>query len=307
GLDLGEADVLRRGMSGKFRSREEFQSVKRKFFENCVQKGHDHRLTAKIWEQIESFAGYAFAKGHSASYAVESYQSLYLKCYFPLEFMVAVLNNGGGFYDAELYIHEARMWGGIIHPPCINLSDHINVIYGRNIYLGFGHLKSLEHNLVKRLLTERQLYGKFRDFDDFIDRVPIAMEQLSILVRIGAFRSFGVPKKEVLWQAVFKTKAQNRPGPQRLLFKPRHKNFKLPQLPCGPIEDAYDQLELLGFPLAGYFALMAKRPLSRLTAKDFEAHRGQGILVYGSMVHTRLSTTSKGDTMRFTTLLDMDG
>src|SRR5690606_1082127 len=160
---------------------------------------------------------------------------------------------------------------------------------------------------VKRLLTERQLYGKSRDFDDFIDRVPIAMEQLSILVRIGAFSSFGVPKKEVLWQAVFKTKAQNRPGPQRLLFKPRHKNFKLPQLPCGPIEDVYDQLELLGFPLVGYFALMAKRPLSRLTAKDFEAHRGQGILVYGSMVHTRLSTTSKGDTMRFTTLLDMDG
>src|SRR5690606_8952125 len=90
GLDLGEADVLRRGMSGKFRSREEFQAVRTKFFANCEERGHDAALTNMVWEQIESFAGYAFAKGHSASYAVESYQSLYLKCYFPLEFMVAV-------------------------------------------------------------------------------------------------------------------------------------------------------------------------------------------------------------------------
>ncbi|HAV30064.1 MAG TPA: hypothetical protein DCW93_09050, partial [Saprospirales bacterium] len=62
-------------------------------------------------------AGYAFAKGHSASYAVESYQSLYLKTYFPLEYMVAVLNNGGGFYSPELYVHEARILGGNIQAP----------------------------------------------------------------------------------------------------------------------------------------------------------------------------------------------
>src|SRR5690606_6039869 len=207
GLDLGEADVLRRGMSGKFRSREEFQSVKRKFFENCVQKGHDHRLTAKIWEQIESFAGYAFAKGHSASYAVESYQSLYLKCYFPLEFMVAVLNNGGGFYSTEHYIHEARMWGGKIHPPCINQSDHHNTIRGTDIYLGFGNLKNLEHLVVQRILTERQLCGNFSSFDDFIDRVVIRIEQLSILIRIGAFRFTQMQKSELHWQGIFKINA----------------------------------------------------------------------------------------------------
>lgn len=307
GLDLGEADILRRGMSGKFRSQEEFKAVKRKFFENCRARGHDSDLTANIWEQIESFAGYAFAKGHSASYAVESYQSLYLKCYFPLEFMVAVLNNGGGFYDTELYVHEAKMWGGILHPPCINLSDHINVIYDRDIYLGFGTLKNLELPLIKRLLTERQRYGRFRNFDDFIDRVPIAMEQLSILVRIDAFRCFGIPKKEVLWHAVFKTKAQRTLGPQQLLFKPRHKNFKLPQLLSDPIEDAYDQLELLGFPLCGYYDLMLPELKSRLTVKDFPDCLNKKILVYGSMVHTRINTTSKGDRMRFTTMLDLNG
>ena len=80
GLDLGEADVLRRGMSGKFRSREEFQKVRDKFFENCRKKGYEEKLIKEIWEQIASFAGYAFAKGHSASYAVESYQTLFSAC-----------------------------------------------------------------------------------------------------------------------------------------------------------------------------------------------------------------------------------
>jgi DNA polymerase-3 subunit alpha len=86
GLSLAEADVLRRGMSGKFRSREEFQSVKDSFFVNCQKKGFDLELTTSVWHQIESFAGYAFSKGHSASYAVESYQSLYLKAYLFLDY-----------------------------------------------------------------------------------------------------------------------------------------------------------------------------------------------------------------------------
>jgi DNA polymerase-3 subunit alpha len=71
GLSLAEADVLRRGMSGKFRSKEEFQQVRTTFFTKCLSLGHSPELTSDVWRQIESFAGYAFSKGHSASYAVE--------------------------------------------------------------------------------------------------------------------------------------------------------------------------------------------------------------------------------------------
>ncbi len=102
-LTLGEADVLRRGMSGKYRSVEEFKAVEDKFVSNYRKKGHKDALIFEVWNQIKSFAGYAFAKGHSASYAVESYQSLFLKCYYPIEFMTAVLNNGGGFYNHSLF------------------------------------------------------------------------------------------------------------------------------------------------------------------------------------------------------------
>jgi DNA-directed DNA polymerase III PolC len=122
GLSLAESDVLRRGMSGKFRGRAEFQVAKEKFFSNCDASGYEPAVTMEVWRQIESFAGYSFSKGHSASYAVESFQSLYLKAYFPKEFMVGVINNFGGFYRTEYYIHEARMSGATVLPPCINQS-----------------------------------------------------------------------------------------------------------------------------------------------------------------------------------------
>ncbi len=221
--------------------------------------------------------------------------------------MVAVLNNGGGFYDAELYIHEARMCGAMIHPPCINRSDHPNVIYGKDIYLGFGYLKSLENLVVGRILTERQLHGKFRSFDDFIDRIVISREQLTILIRIDAFRFTGIPKKELLWLAVFSSKVHHRDPVQPLLFQPKHRDFVLPHLPSHKIEDAYDQIELLGFPLCSYFELMDRDLEHRFLAKDLPDNLGKEILIYGTMVHTRHNITSKGDLMRFTTFLDAKG
>ena len=95
GLSLAEADILRRAMSGKSRSKAEFMALERRYFEGCAERKHPLSVAQEVWKQIESFAGYAFAKGHSASYAIESYQSLYLRVYYPLEYMTAVLNNGG--------------------------------------------------------------------------------------------------------------------------------------------------------------------------------------------------------------------
>lgn len=307
GLDLGEADVLRRGMSGKFRSRAEFTAVEEKFINNCRAKGYSDTLIFEVWNQIKSFAGYAFAKGHSASYAVESYQSLYLKCYFPLEFMVAVLNNGGGFYSAEHYIHEARMCGGVIEAPCINRSEHHNTIKGKTIYLGFGYLKSLEILTVKRLLTERQFNGAFKSLDDFIDRVIISIEQLTILIRINAFKFTNQPKTELMWQAIFKLNANKSKTTQSKLFKPKHKQFKLPSLKTTWIEDTYDQMELLGFPLCNYFDLLNETLHESISAKNMHAYVNKTVWLYGALVNTRFHKGSNGKRMRFCTFTDQDG
>ncbi|WP_163517951.1 DNA polymerase III subunit alpha [Gelidibacter japonicus] len=307
GLTLGEADVLRRGMSGKFRSRQEFEAVEQKFIANCKTKGYPDELTFEVWNQIKSFAGYAFAKGHSASYAVESYQSLYLKCYFPLEFMVAVLNNGGGFYSTEHYVHEAKMCGARVHPPCINTSDHPNIIQGTDIYLGFGHLKSLEAMTIKRLLTERQLHGLFSSLDDFIDRVVISIEQLTILIRIDAFRFTKQSKTELLWQSIFKLNANKHATKQSRLFKTNHRQFNLPTLTTSYIEEAYDQMELLGFPLCSYFDLVDEVFKNSIMATQMSQHINQAVLLYGVLVNTRFHIASNGKHMRFCTFVDKEG
>jgi DNA polymerase-3 subunit alpha len=196
-LTLAEADDLRRGMSWKFKQRNEFFKVRENFFKNCLQKGHDEQVVTEIWNQIESFANFAFSKGHSASYAVESYQALYLKAYYPLEYMVATLNNGGGFYRKELYIHEARMHGAIIHAPCVNNSNNESVIVGTDIYLGLDMIAEVtEHT--RQLILQERTNGIFNSMEDFIDRVPIAIEQMRLLIRVGAFNFTGKNKKELM-------------------------------------------------------------------------------------------------------------
>jgi DNA polymerase-3 subunit alpha len=306
-LTLGEADVLRRGMSGKFRSRKEFQAVEQKFISNCKQKGYTEALIIEVWDQIKSFAGYAFAKGHSASYAVESYQSLFLKCYYPIEFMVAVLNNGGGFYSAEHYIHEAQMQGAIIELPCINTSDHPNRVLGKSIYLGFGYLRNLEKLVVQRFLSERQLRGHYSSLENFIDRVTISIEQLTILVRIGSFRFTKKSKSELLWHAIFKLNANRAVNTQPKLFKPKHKHFKLPELKSNAIENAFDELELLGFPLCGYFGLVDESISHDITAKQMRDYVNKEVIIYGNLVNSRHNKTSQGKLMRLSTFVDKHG
>jgi error-prone DNA polymerase len=307
GLTLGEADMLRRGMSGKFRSREEFLKVKGLFFDNCKNSGKPEGLTREIWRQIESFAGYAFAKGHSASYAVESYQSLFLKAYYPLEYMVATLNNGGGFYRPEFYVHEARMHGGTILPPCINLSFAEVVIHGKDIYLGFAFLHSLESKVIRCFVKDRKQNGYFSGLDDFIDRVPISMEQMSILIKINAFRFTKRNKRELLWEAHMKINKVTFEENKLLLFKAEKVNYQTPNLPNTSLEDAYDEIELLGYPLCNPFQLLLTPSKGTLRARHLPHFVGKYVALDGYLVTTKVTVTANQKRMYFGTFLDRDG
>ena len=307
GLTLGESDMLRRGMSGKFRSREEFLKVKNQFFENCKQKGHSHELTAEIWRQIESFAGYAFAKGHSASYAVESYQSLFLKAYYPLEYMVATINNFGGFYRVDLYLHEARMHGAVIHAPDINKSNYESRIEGNHIYLGFILLHSFEVANAKKIVMERSRNGLYTDLDDFIDRVPISIEQMAILIKINAFQFTGRNKRELLWEAYMKINKVSLEEQVVTLFKTEKISYQTPRLSSSRYEDAFDEIEYLGFPLCDPFELITTKIGPSLQAKDLPAYVHKTVMCYGYYVTAKNTVTHKGDRMYFGTFLDRNG
>jgi len=307
GLSLGEADMLRRGMSGKFRSKDEFLKVQHQFFENCKTKGHPLELTTEIWRQIESFAGYAFAKGHSASYAVESYQSLFLKAYYPLEYMVATLNNFGGFYRQEYYVHEARMNGGVIHPPSINKSFYQNYIEEKNIYLGFIMLHSFEIKNAKKIVDERAKNGLFLDLDDFIERVPISLEQIAVLIKVNAFKFTKRNKRELLWEAHMKVNKVCLEEHVVTLFKSEKVTYKTPELTSSTLEDAFDELQYLGFTLESPFKLLTAPLKQQLFAHDLINYVEKVVTVYGYYVTAKQTITLKGEMMYFGTFIDSKG
>ena len=308
GLTLTEADVLRRGMSGKYRSRQEFQRVRDRFFESCRERSYDDAIINRVWFEIESFSGYSFAKGHSASYAVESYQSLYLKAHFPLEFMVGVINNFGGFYGTEFYFHEARMNGAIIEAPCVNCSDYPTNIHGIKIYIGFIHLKSMSSKVAQEICEERGRAGAFKSLDNFLRRITLGLEQIRILIRMGSFRFTGKSKQQLLWETMLyfgNTTARSKTTID--LFDTEPTAYPLPVLHRNVLEDAFDEIELLGFSLCDPFQLLATDERGNTTARHLNQQVGRHVHLVGYLVTTKNTSTQKGDSMYFGTFYDPEG
>ncbi len=307
GLSAADGDVLRRAMSGKGRSLVALQKVKDNFFASCNRQGHPEELSQEVYRQIESFAGYSFCKAHSASYAVESYQSLYLKTYYPIEFMVAVINNKGGFYRTEVYVHEARMSGANILTPCVNKSEYETTLYGRNIYLGLMHLQSLEAKIGMLIPEERKKNGDYKTLEDFVRRIPIGIEGLQILIFIGAFRFTGKSKSELLVQArllLVNFKPEDRNG---LLINEPAKEYKLPKLERSVFEDAFDEIELLSFPVSCTpFELLQTKYRGHVMAKDLNYHHKRQVKMLAYLISRKHVPTKRG-TMFFGTWIDANG
>jgi error-prone DNA polymerase len=308
GLDLADADVLRRAMSGKYRSGKEFERIANRFFSNCRERGYSDALAGEVWRQISSFAGYSFSKAHSASFAVESFQSLYLKTWYPLEFQVAVINNFGGFYRTWVYVNEAQRKGGTIHLPCLNRSDLHTNIYGSDIYLGLVHLENLEYALAKRIVAEREQAGSYTSLEDFLNRVPVGHEQLVILIRIDAFRFTGRSKKELLWDAQVVSGHFKKQEAVGSIFPVQRREFELPALEQSAIEDAYDEIELLGFPVTmSMFDMLKTAFRGEVMAGEMLQHVGKRRRMLGRLVTTKNVRTVKREWMQFGTFIDQHG
>lgn len=307
GLSAPDGDILRRAMSGKGRSLVALQQVKDHFFESCKILGHPEKLSQEVYRQIESFAGYSFCKAHSASYAVESYQSLYLKVYYPLEFMTSVINNMGGFYRTEVYIHEARISGGNIQNPCVNHGFYQTTLHGNHIILGFMHLQSLESKIAHFIAEERNQNGLYKSLDDFIRRVSVGLEIIQILIFIGAFRFTGKPKNELLVEArllMINYKPKSR---GILLIEEPMEEYRLPELKREPFEDAFDEIELLGFPVScSPFDLLQTNYRGSVFVKDLFQNYKKTVKMLAYLISRKHVPTKKG-TMYFGTWIDANG
>lgn len=310
GLDLADADVLRRMMNNKYREKTEVTELKERFFENCRVKKYPEKTIELVWMQMESFAGFSFNKAHSASYAVESYQSLFLKTYFPIEFMAAVLNNYGGFYQRKVYVNEARKSGATIELPCVNNSVVGASINSSTIYLGFDCFLNLESKVAQCIVEERKQNGNYFSLKNFILRTRIGLEQTVLLIRSGAFRFLHVGKKELLWEAHLLMSGQQKIvlKTQTPLFSTSSRKPILPKLETSLLEDLYDEIDLLGFPVSESVFYLAKSDYrGDVFAKDFLQKEGQVVRVVGDFVCDKNVHTKNHQLMKFGNFFDVNG
>jgi DNA polymerase-3 subunit alpha len=221
--------------------------------------------------------------------------------------MTATINNFGGYYRTEVYVHEARKWGAIIEPPCINEGSFECVLKGNRLILGCMLVDSIEAKVVSIILKERYANGVFKDFDDLIKRVEIPLEQLILLIRIGALRTFTEKKKNLLWKAhqYHQKEAVKR---QRLtLFEEKPVQYSLPLLEEDELEAAFEEMELLGFPLRNPFDLIAESFEKPIFSDSIQNYLGQRIETLGYLVALKKSITNRGEAMFFGTFIDIQG
>lgn len=215
GYSLGGADNVRRIMGKK--QVEKIQFEKEKFLNGYVdptgQKppipgaialGHDKDVSIKIFDQMAKFAGYAFNKSHAAAYAYVAYQTAYLKTYYEVEFLTAVLNNRIASADnVKKFTNYARKEGFEILPPDINKSNTLFKTENGNIRFGLGALKNVGTAVTDFIMQEREKNGEFKSFEDFISRCACAesginKRTLEALILSGAFASFGRYRSQLM-------------------------------------------------------------------------------------------------------------
>ncbi|MBU8870619.1 MAG: DNA polymerase III subunit alpha [Gemmatimonadales bacterium] len=207
GLSLAEADVMRRGMSfkgdpGKFLAmKDRFLTGARKMIESGRTPVVKQEVLEELWRQLSSFAGYAFCKAHSASYAVLSFQAAWLKAHYPAEFMAAVMSNGGGFYSVSAYLEETRRLGMEILLPDINHSADVFTGRERQVRIGLQQIHNMSCRSTNALLDERGASGFFVSLGDLLQRVPqLAVNEVENLIRCGACDGFELTRPELLWR-----------------------------------------------------------------------------------------------------------
>jgi DNA-directed DNA polymerase III PolC len=223
GMSLGEADVMRRAMSFKGDPKK-FLAMEGRFLSGAreaIARGDtpavDDAVLEELWRQLRSFAGYAFCKAHSASYAVLSFQAAWLKTHHPAEFMAAVMSNGGGFYSVAAYLEEARRLGLRIRLPDINHSEDVFTGQEREVRIGLQQIHGMSRRSMDALLEERAANGFFISLGDFLRRVPqLAENETESLIRCGACDGFELTRPELLWRhALIRRKHQGANNPNR--------------------------------------------------------------------------------------------
>ncbi len=208
GYTLGRSDLVRRAMSKKkaevmLRERKNFvYGNEEEGVPGCIAKGISEKTANKIFDDMVDFAKYAFNKSHAAAYAVVAYQTAYLKCYYPVEFMAALISSvNGNSGKVSEYIMECRQMGIKILPPDINEGYGEFSVSDGAIRYGLSALKNVGYTVINSIIEERTERGRFKDINDFISRCSdksLNKRSIENFIKGGALDSLGANRKQMM-------------------------------------------------------------------------------------------------------------
>ena len=344
GYSLGRADIVRRAMSKK---KADVMKKERRYFiygkpddddgpaiDGCLKRGVDEATANRIFDDMMSFASYAFNKSHAAAYAIVAYQTAYLKALYPSEYMAALLTSVMGSADkiAE-YINECRRVNIKILPPSINESSESFVAGDGGIRVGLLTVKGVGLKYLNDCVREREANGKYKSVFDFIRRTSkfdSNKRAVESLIKSGAFDGLGATRKQMLMSyeaymsQVSASKNRNLEGQTSLFgFIERRDDLSDPRLENVGEYPAPDLLrmekEILGLyvsghPMSGYEANVKRRgciDIARVLAESSEEYGGISdgdvVSVAGIAAEIKKKATKNGQLMAFVTLEDMSG
>ena len=307
-FDPAEADDLRRVLSKK-RITKRMEDFKQKFYNGARAKGVETKTIDRIWDMIMSFTGYSFCKPHSASFALVSYKSCYLRAHYPAEFIAAVISNQGGYYSTFAYISEARRMGLEVLLPEINKSEWHYTGKDKQVRVGLMQLKEIQRKAIDKILDEREKNGPYRSFDNFLSRTGLEPNDVKILIKAGVFDEIAPTqtRPELMWRLLFwqNSKIKHKNGTISLF------NDIPDKLPQSENYDFNTQLkhecETLGFLISRHPLTLYKDRLKKLNyilAKDLPLFAGKNVMTIGWLVTRKMTRTKKDQMMEFISFED---
>ena len=308
GFSAVDADLLRKILSKK-RAGRRLEDYKEMFYRGAAGRGVSRAVADEVWEMIMSFAGYSFCKPHSASYALVSYKSCYLRAHYPAEFIAAVLTNQGGYYSPFAYVSEARRMGLKVLLPDVNESRKEYYGKDRLVRVGLMQVKGLREAGLEALLEARKV-RPFTSLEDFLCRVDIDPSDTRLLIRAGAMDSIarGATRPAMIWKTLAWHAARaGRNAAERSLF-PELEPVPAPSVPEYSERTILEhELETLDFLISRHPLTLYREPLSRLRkvrGSDLHRHVGRRVTVVGWWVSGKVVTTKDDEPMEFISFED---
>ncbi len=341
GYTMGRSDLVRRAMAKK---KHKVMEEERKNFvfgnkeENvagCVKNGISEVVANKIYDEMITFANYAFNKSHAAAYAVVAYQTAYLKCYYPVEYMAALMTSViDNTTKVTGYIQAAKQMGIKVLPPDINSGESTFSVKEGAIVFALAAIKSVGRNMINNIVKERHANGSFRNLEDFIRRMTeydINKRVIENMIKAGAFDSFEGTRKQMMYvyngilDSINKDKKNMMTG-QMSLFdlagEEDKRSFELKMPDIGefdkgtmlsfekevaglyvsghPLEDDEDKIRKIA--TAGSLDFAVNEETGTASIKD-----GERVVIGGIISDVVIKFTKNNQRMAFVTLEDMTG